>query len=280
MARRSRPDRLGVLLVALACAGDDAVVWTEPRSSDTPFDGVALLALIDGGEAVVRTPAPAESIAPGRSVCPGSVMVADDGAGGAFAAWWESRPDRAGVLLVARRARDGDRAWGAPVVADDRDRGRRGCDRPPPAIAADGRSGHVHLAYFIEPPGGGAVFAGHSLEDGAYFHGPVAIVYGDRPSRTAVAVWGTHVAYAYEEPNGARSRIDLALSASAGHLIEHRLRASPPGVVATAPVVALDGHRVAVAWRAAPSPADSSAAHAQLRLGTIRLAPRPASAGR
>jgi hypothetical protein len=287
MSRRPRPHWLVIVALA-ACGGNDPVLWTDARPIDGAIAGGASLTFSDSGPAAL-VPAPAraiavgaaDSIAPGRRVCHGSMVVADDGAGGAFAAWWEERPqDRAVVLLVARRGRDGDRAWGPPVVADDRDRGRRGCDRPAPAVTADGRRGHIHLAYFLEPPDGAAVFAGHSLEDGAYFHGPVAIVYGDRPSRTAVAMGGDLVVYVYEEPNGARPRIDLAISATAGHLIEHRLRASPPGVVASAPLVALDGRRVAVAWRESSSRADSSTARAQLRLGELRVVATPAQESR
>lgn len=263
--------RLPLLVIGpmlAACTGGDAVSWEDVRALHGAVDTAMVLGIgPDGGPVIAPAPS-GDSAVGGRTICPGSVIVTDDGAGGAFAAWWEERPSRSVVLLVARRSRDGERRWGLPVVADDRDRGTRGCDRPPVAIAADGHRGHVHLAYFLEPGDGAGVYAGHSMEDGSYFHGPVAIVYGDRPARTAVAVEGDVVVYAHEDPNSIRRRVALAISTTAGHLIEHRLAASPPSVGASAPLVAVRGTRIAVAWTAAEG-SDASMPRAQVRIGAI-----------
>ncbi len=184
----------------------------------------------------------------GEGVCAGTVRATSDGIGGAFAAWWSPREDGSAALLVSRRLPGGDSVWEAPVVADGRDRSRDGCNRAPPAIAANSARGYVHLAYYVDAPEGAGVYGGHSMEHGQYFHGPVAVVYGDRPVRTAIATSGELVAIAHEDPNSARPRIGLALSESAGHLFEHRLAASPPSVVAADPRVAISNRRIAVSW--------------------------------
>ena len=191
------------------------------------------------------------SFTPPAPACAASVRVTSDGLGVRYAAWWAPSADSSAILLVARTAEGDSTVWSAPVIADARDASRMGCGRPAPAIAADGVTGYVHLAYFLDSPTDGrGVYGGHSMDRGAYFHGPVPVVFGDRPVHAAVANSGDLVAIAYEDPNSERARVALAVSITAGHIYEHRVEASPPTMRATRPLVAIDGRRIAVAWNA------------------------------
>ena len=212
------------------------------------------------------------------AVCDGSVRVAFDLQGGLFAAWWAPRADSNAVLVVARRVKEDSGSWGAPVVADARDQSRAGCRRFPPAIAADAARGYVHLAYYLDAPTGAGVYGGHSMESGTYFHDPVAIVYGDRPVRAAIATSGDLVAVAYEDPNSERPRIAVAISFTAGHLYEHRMDVSPSSIRATHPQVYLDGRHLAVAWTT-EGEQGAQAVRTMMRSGTIRDDVKPGSGG-
>ena len=200
------------------------------------------LTLAPGARGIVAPPGP---------ICTRSLQVASDGQGTLFAAWWAPKADSSSLLMVTRRSDTDSARWDPPVIADARDASRMGCDRPAPAIAADGTTGYVHLAYFLDSPTDGrGIYGGHSLDRGAYFHGPVPVVFGDRPVRTAVANSGDLVAIAYEDPNSERARVALAVSLTAGHIFEHRMEASPSTMRARDPVVAIAGRRIAVAWNA------------------------------
>jgi hypothetical protein len=79
-------------------------------------------------------------------------------------------------------------------------------------------------------------------------HSPVAVIYGDRLVETAIAADGDRVAVAYEEPNGTRQQVDVAVSLTQGHIFERHSAASRSIDLATTPAVAIRGDRVAVAW--------------------------------
>ena len=238
------------LIASAACESRDPLQWSGVQ----PLDG----ALTDHSVLVMRSDsiaalsdAPSPGTLPEGARCDGTIRFASDGQGSLFAAWWAPRDDSSAVLMVARRSGSDTASWQAPVVADARDAARIGCGRPAPSIAADGVTGYVHLAYFLDSPSDGrGVYGGHSMDRGAYFHGPVPVVFGDRPARTAVANSGERVAIAYEDPNSERARVALAVSITAGHIYEHRAEASPSSMRATAPLVAIAGNRIAVAWRA------------------------------
>jgi hypothetical protein len=138
--------------------------------------------------------------------------------------------------------------WEAPVIADSTDRSRRGCGRPPPAIAADARSGYVHVAYFSEPPSGSGVFFAHSMDSAATFHAAVPIVFGNTPSRVSIDAHGDRVAVAFEDPNARQPMVGVSLSATMGHIFERRVTASSPNGRARQPVVRLAGDSVRLWW--------------------------------
>ena len=61
---------------------------------------------------------------------------------------------------------------------------------------------------------------------GSMLHSPVAVIYGERLVATAIAAEGDRVAVAYEEPNGTRQQVDVALSQTQGHIFEWHATAS------------------------------------------------------
>jgi hypothetical protein len=266
------------ILSITACAPTSPIAWEDVRTLTGAVDDETIVRL-DTASGAVLARAPVASVQTQGAVCAGSVRVATDGQGGLFAAWWAPRSDSSAALVVARRVVADSGAWGAPVVADARDRGRAGCARPAPGIAADAHRGYVHLAYYLDAPAGAGVYGGHSMESGSYFHDPVAIVYGDRPVAATIATSGDRVAVADEDPNSARSRIAVAVSLSAGHVYEHRTEASPASMRAPTPRVALDGRRLAVAWSAEAWEQGAQGTRAMVRVGTIGDETRPQSGG-
>jgi hypothetical protein len=238
----------------------DPIAWEEPtvRSALPPAD--ARLTLDGAGRvgfvSLALPPPPAAATG-----CLASLRFATGGRD-AYAAWWAVRADSSAVLLVAR-SDDGGVHWTTPVPVDTLDRSTLGCRRPAPAIAVDSMSGYVHLAYFLQAVEGPGIFFSHSMERGAIFHAPVAIVYGERISAASIAAQGNAVVVAYEDPNSARPRIAVALSRSDGHLFDARLPVSSANVSAAEPRVALRGHTLAVSWmERTGAPDDGEAASA------------------
>jgi hypothetical protein len=174
-----------------------------------------------------------------------------------YGAWWEVRDDSSSVLMVGRST-DGGKVWSNVQQADTTDRSRRGCTRPAPAITADSATNYVDVAYFLEAREGPGIFFTHSMDarnmgsgDGI-FHAPVPVVYGDQPAHVAIAARADELVVAYEDPNGERDAVGLALSKSMGHIFEQRLLVSPPDLPARAPLVALRGDSVTVQWSERP----------------------------
>ena len=276
--RSVRPALIGGVAALGACDPARVITWEEMRSLPSSIGETTVLTL-RGDSGVALAPAPAGPPGGAGPACAGSVRVADDGEGGAFAAWWVPREDSSVMLVVSHRAAGDDSTWGAPVTADARDRGKGGCDRPAPAISADASRGYVHLAYFLDAPSGAGVYGGHSMENGTYFHDPVAIVYGERVVPASVATSGDIVAVAYEDPNSARARVAVALSLTAGHIYEYRVEASPSTMRATDPRVAIAGRRLAVAWSAEEWEQGSQGSRAMMRVGTIGDDAKPGAGG-
>ena len=205
---------------------------------------------------------------PERTVCPGSLALARAGSR-LYATWWRVRPD-SGALLLASHTDDAGETWSAPAPVDTTDQSVSGCSRTPPAIAADSASGYVHVVFALLGREGPGLFYAHSMDAGATFHAAVPIFYGDRLGRSSVAADGDLVAVAFEDPNSRTPRIGLALSRTMGHIFEERLLPiSDDHGVATNPLTAVRGRRIAVAWqRRAPS--DSAASVLAVRTGVVR----------
>jgi hypothetical protein len=160
--------------------------------------------------------------------------------------------------------------WEPPVVADSTDRSRRGCQRPPPSIAADASSGYVHIAYFVEQAGAPGVFFAHSMDSAATFHWPVPIIFGNNPSRVSIDAEGDRVVVAWEDPNANQPMIGISLSATMGHMFEHRMLASSANGRAKQPVVRLDGDSIRLWWSEYSADPAVSATRATYRTGYIQ----------
>jgi hypothetical protein len=239
---------LPVAAALAACTRDAAAVaWSPQRAAAAPGGPAALTA---EGTLVPDTLLPlATRVSPPRGpVCPGSLRLAQSGPS-LYGVWWAPRPD-SGARLLAARSTDFGRTWSAPSPVDTTDRAVTGCRREPASIAADDASGYVHVAYALLAPEGPGLFFSHSMDDGATFHSPVPIFYGDRLGRTSVAADGDLVVVAFEDPNSRMPRVGLALSRTMGHIFEQRLLpVSDDNGAASDPIVAVQGHRVAVAWQ-------------------------------
>jgi len=259
--------RVVVVVTGLATAcGESPVTWNETRSGrafvggavapDGTFhpDSMAMLA--------------ARVSPPGPNVCPGSLVLARAGRR-LFAAWWRARPD-SGALLLAAHSDDGGRIWSAPAAVDTTDQSVTGCDRTPPAIAADSASGYVHVVFALLGREGPGLFYAHSMDAGATFHAAVPIFYGDRLGHSSVAADRDVVAVAFEDPNSRAPRIGLALSRTMGHIFEERLLPiSDDNEIASRPKVAVQGRRLAVAWLRG-DPSDDVPDVPAVRTGTLR----------
>ncbi len=236
---------VGVLVAVTACS-DEPVAWSDPEPLPPPPSPMRL-ALDERGlpmqVAVMDTP----TVSLTAGACEHTVVVARLERDEWYGAYWRLGPEGNGELVVAR-SDDGGATWNEPTVADSRDRSIAGCARHAPAIAADSVGGYVHLAYFLDPREGRGIWYTHTMERGALWHWPVAVVFGDRPGRTAIAVQSDTVVIAYEHPGSTAPVLGLAISRTAGHMIEQRMRATGDTHRAVHPDVALRDGRVALSW--------------------------------
>lgn len=260
---RSLPFLIALIaLVALASACDkDPVDWSDPAPIAQSPGATRLL--VDGaGRArfvADTTTLPSVPAAPG--LCATSIRSAR-GTSKLFVGWWSVRPDSSAVLYTASST-NGGTTWGNPAAVDTSDISSRGCDRPPPSVTAVGDD--VYVAYSMSAADGTAVWFAHFM--GNMLHSPVAVIYGDHLVPTALAAEGMRVAVAYEEPNGTRPRIDLALSNTQGHIFEARTMATRLDDAGTDPAVALAGNVLAVSWRTRA--ADDSSGARVVRIGRL-----------
>jgi hypothetical protein len=247
-----------VAVLLAACSREaDPVVWSGQRAAPAPGGPTTLTG--DGTLVPDTLVGLAGRVAPPRGpVCSGSLRLAQSGPT-LYGVWWAPRPD-SGARLLAARSTDFGRSWSAPSPVDTTDRAVSGCRRQPASIAADDASGYVHVAYALLAPEGPGLFFSHSMDDGATFHSPVPISYGDRLGRTSVAADGDLVVVAFEDPNSRMPRVGLALSRTMGHIFEQRLLpVSDDNGAASNPLVAVQGHRVAVAWEQRATAAGAAA---------------------
>jgi len=225
------------LTVSVPVTGDEGLVPVDAHLVLRP-DGSPALEPIG---AVPSTPSDS-------AACQGSFFFNATATTEIYTVWWSKR-DRGRAVLLVSRSDDAGGTWNAPVPVDTTDRGAVGCSRPAPAIAADGASGYVHVTYFLNAAGGPGVFFAHSMERGELFHSPVPIMYGDRPSSTAVAAADSVVVVAFEDPNSERAQVALAMSRTWGHIFtRERPEASSGTPEAERPLIALRKQLVAVGW--------------------------------
>ncbi len=232
-----------------------------PESRDSVRDPSRLPPMPVGAAALTTL---GEGDAPQDSArCVRSLRVALAPARGRVAVWWSSRSANRAWLVAAWRdtitAEGRLGPWRGPIVIDSLDqgpadaraaeRGAAGCMRPAPSLAVDDILGYVHVAYVVAGPEGPGVFYAHQMDPRSAFEPPVAIMYGDQLGSARVAASGNLVAVAYEDPNsGARPRIGLAVSRTAGHLFEERLIASGTTATARDPYVTVRGRAIVEGW--------------------------------
>jgi hypothetical protein len=252
-----------IFLVVLAGCGPEPVVWNDPKPI-AQMNGPSRLVVDTTGAArfVADTLRPATMPAvPG--LCATTLRISQ-GRSLLFASWWGVRADSSAILYVARSTEAG-RAWLPPVALDTTDVSTNGCNRPAPALTTAGDD--VFVAYSMIAPEGKGVFFAHSM--GAMLHTPVPVIYGERLVQTGIAVDENRVAVAYEEPNGSRPQIDVAISMTQGHLFDRHATASRGVDVSSAPAVALSGRELAVSWLNT-QPAGGSPPNRVVRVGRLQ----------
>jgi hypothetical protein len=229
-----------ILLTAFAACDTPPVQWSDPvevRAAD------GKLTLEAGGTPqFARDTIRSATVPEVRGLCRGSLRLAR-GSSHLYAVWWSVRPDSSAVLYSAASP-DSGATWGKSVAVDTSDVSSRGCDRPPPAVATVGDD--LHTAYSMIAPEGTGVFFAHFM--GSMLHSPVAVIYGERLVPAAIAAQGDRVVVAYEEPNGSRKQVDVAMSTTQGHLFDWHSTASRDIDAASSPDVALSGNTLAVSW--------------------------------
>lgn len=240
------------ILAVLGVAACDApaIEWGDPATIPAA-PGSRLVVDSTGAARFVEDSSPRPSIS-GVAVCPTSVRAAR-GTTRLRAVWWGLRADSSAVLYMAASA-DSGRSWEKPIPVDTTDVSAVACRRPAPAVIAQGDD--LHIAYSMTAPEGTGVFFAHFLS--SMVHSPVAVIYGDHVVPTAIAAEGDRIAVAYEDPNGTRRQVAVALSSTQGHIFEAHAIASRDVDVAGNPAIALAGHEIVVAWSPAQS-ADSGA---------------------
>jgi hypothetical protein len=236
-----------------------------PESRDSIASGVAL-------PTMSMAAAPLTSLGAGDAPldsarCVRSLRVVQAPGRGVVAVWWSRRTGgRVHLVAAWRDSISAERrlgVWRGPIVIDTVDqgpadaraqeRGALGCVRPPPSVVVDDVLGYVHVAYAEVGPEGPGVFYAHQMDPRAAFESPMAIVYGEQLGAARVAAMGNLVAVAYEDPNsGARPRVGLAISRTAGHLFEDRLIASGASSIARDPHVLVRGRAVVEGWSELP----------------------------
>lgn len=256
------------LLVASAC--DPAPVqWSPPRTAPPSADSTLVLQP-DGRFTAASDSALVARVRvamTGGPVCPGSVQVAAS-RGTLYAVWWAPRADSA-ARLVESRSSDGGQHWTPYIPIDTTDAGMSGCNRVPPAIAADSASGYVHVTYAMTAKEGPGIFFSHSMDAGASFHAPVPILYGEHLGRTSVAADGDLVVVAFEDPNSNIPRIGVAISHTMGHIFEDRIvPVSDDNGIASDPRIAVGGRQIAVAWK--QQARENARSVTTVRAGTLR----------
>ena len=251
------------LLVVLAGCGPEPVAWSDPKPI-APADGPSRLVVDSAGAArfVPDTLRPATT-PPAAGLCT-TTLRTSQGRSVLFASWWGVRADSSAVLYLARSS-DGGRAWLPAMTVDTTDVSTNGCERPAPALTTVGDD--VYVAYSMIAPEGKGVFFAHSM--GGMLHTPVPVIYGERLVETGIAADEHRVAVAYEEPNGSRPRVDVAISVTQGHLFDWHTTASRGVDVASSPAVAMSGPELAVSWLNA-QPGGSSAPNRVVRVGRLQ----------
>lgn len=246
-----------LLATPLATSCDRAPIdWTDPMTLSAAVGDGALVVDEHGRAHLVADAATPVTPADDSRTCVSTVRAARLDDQRIVAVWFAVRADSS-VVLRSSVSPDGGRRWLPAVPVDTSDVGSEGCQRGAPSIAAS--AGFVHVAYGLHGNEGTGVFYAHSMTQGQSYEPAVAMVYGDRLTKAAVAADRGVVAVAFEDPNDPAGQIALALSTEWGHIFGERMRVSTGIGGATDPQVAVRQREVAVAWRQGGGPRDRDA---------------------
>lgn len=183
----------------------------------------------------------------------------------AYAAWWHRNSYGYADLMLAR-SDDGMR-WNTPEIMGGAVGTERSCSRPPPAVTVDTLTGAVYLAWHgMSQWGPGMLFA-EAPTTGRH---PFAVRIDSLEPVMRIAALAAHadtVAVLWEVPTDEGSQLRLAISTQAGHIPIVRGIVTSRETRVLAPVVAVRGGRVAVAWNEGPRAGNPPTAAA--RVGTI-----------
>ncbi len=237
-----RPASCVLALLALLACDKPRVEWNDPSEIAATAGGDRLVIDSAGQPRLIVDTARVVASPSAVGLCVVSLRTAL-GTSHLHAAWWSVRPDSSAVLYAAESP-DTGKTWGKAAAVDTSDVSSRGCNRPPPSLTTVGDD--VHVAYSMTASEGTGVFFAHFM--GSMLHSPVPVIYGERLVPTAIAAEGDRVAVAYEEPNGSRRQVDVALSMTQGHIFEWHATASRDVDIASSPLVALRGPTLAVSW--------------------------------
>lgn len=235
------------LVASLGACDPGPVEWRETRELGSGPPSSSRLVIEDHAMARFEseeTPA----VPPPAGACPGSVTYARMAGAQWHRAWWQPTADGRAALFTARSP-DAGATWDAPVLVDSSDRAPTGCQRLPPALAADSLTHFVHVVFYMRAPNGEGVWYAHSMDDGATWHSQYGLIYGDDAARADVAAEGELVVVGYEHPNAAEKRVGLAISRDGGHTFLPRLIVSSGSGAAYAPRVGARRPGLGVAWR-------------------------------
>jgi hypothetical protein len=258
-----RADALALLvLVVLAGCGPEPVAWGDPKAI-VPSDGPSRLVVDSTGAARFVADTVRPSASPAVPALCAATLRTSQGRTLLYASWWSVRADSSSILHLARST-DGGRTWSRASAVDTTDVSTAGCKRPPPALTTVGDD--VYVAYSMIAPEGKGVFFAHSM--GSMLHAPVSVIYGERLVETSIAADEHRVAVAYEEPNGNRPQIDVAMSVTQGHLFDWHVTASRGIDVASSPAVAMLGPELAVSWLNIPP--DGGPPNRVVRVGRLQ----------
>jgi len=199
-----------VAFAAFAAACDESPIeWSEPVPIEQPVGPSRLV--VDGSTARFVVDSARVPGTPALAGFCAKTFVTASGAKRLYGAWWSVRRDSSAALLLASSA-DSGRTWAPPVAVDTTDVSSNGCSRPAPSLTTVGDD--PYLAYSMVAPEGKGVFFAHFMSN--MLHSPVPVVYGERLVSTAITADANRVAVAYEEPNGKREEVQVALSISQG----------------------------------------------------------------
>ncbi len=269
-ARRQR--RLAVLAAtalsaSVTCGDSFPVAWDgEHRVAGLVAPGVTLV--LGDGDVPAILPAIAPLRWPSDSLaCPGT-RAAIAGPGDTLVAAWWSGDSAAYLVLRTARSPDGGLNWDSPVAAGLATPGASRCTRPPPGIAVDGGTGDVLLAYQGRADTASGIVVSVVSRASGRARAPQLVAPGERPAMAAIAAAGDTVIVAFEAPYAGDASVWLAISSGSGHIPSVAGRASSGRARAFAPIAALRGSRIAVAWIEARN--GSAGPSVVARVGTLR----------